>query len=85
MKLGGARIAGVWHEPEKLLPLLFAALRSLEVVFLESSLEDSWLLGSSLAMAWAGLSFSDLQRLDLPSVTLRDGLGFWLAFANKEL
>ena len=35
--------------------------------------------------AWAGLCFSDLQRLYLPSVALRDGLGFSLVLASREL
>ena len=48
-------------------------MRLLERAFLDSTLEDSWLLGGLLLMAWAGLRFSDMQRLDLASINCTDG------------
>ena len=55
------------------LPLPLESLRLLECAFLDSTPEDSWLLGGLPFMAWAGLRFSDMQRLDLESVVCRDG------------
>ena len=55
------------------LPLPLDAMRLLERAFLDSTLEDSWLLGGLLFMAWAGLRFSDMQRLDLASINCADG------------
>eukprot|EP00435_Cladocopium_sp_Y103_P040993 s2142_g11.t1 len=64
-----------WNQSrtKEALPLPMDVMRSLERTFLEISSEDSWLLGGLLLMAWAGLRFSDMQRLDLASVCCRDG------------
>ena len=50
-------------------PLPFAVVKAFEAALPSACPEDRWFLSALLVMVWASLRWSDLQRLDLSSVT----------------
>ena len=54
---------------------------------MESSGDDRWFLGALLVMAWGSLRWSDLQRLDLSSISAsHDAIQkfFWRTKSSKQ-
>ena len=56
--------------PKEAYPLPLCVVAKLEIAFLECGNEDAWLLGCMLLMIWGGLRWSDVQRLQLATLTI---------------
>ena len=56
--------------PKEAYPLPLWVVAKLEIAFLECGNEDAWLLGCMLLMIWGGLRWSDVQRLQLATLTI---------------
>ena len=62
-----------WSKPQETeaIPLPLCVVRNLEAALLENG-EDTLFLAALLLMLWAGLRFSDIQRIDLSTVAAVD-------------
>lgn len=62
-----------WSKPRETeaIPLPLCVVRNLEAALLENG-EDTLFLAALLLMLWAGLRFSDIQRIDLSTVAAVD-------------
>ena len=77
-----------WSRPQEAeaIPLPLFVVRNLEAALLENG-EDTLFLAALLLMLWAGLRFSDIQRIDLSSVVAVDNSirGFcWRTKSRKK-
>ena len=87
--LKNLRIGDEWSKPQETeaTPLPLCVVRNLEAALLENE-EDTLFLAALLLMLWAGLRFSDIQRIDLSTVAAVDNSirGFcWRTKSQKRV